>query len=119
MATPLVKINGTTLTYQPSKILIKNPEGSIDQMEEGNWQGSSNTRGFEVTIEWGPGRALDGVITELRTRRGGLDECTLEFGDPNSVPYGPFNMLWLQDPDFALILAWSFDMISVTFRDRG
>lgn len=119
MPTAGVTLNTVLLAYQPSRIIVKTPEGSFDVMEEGNWQGSSLEYGYQVTMEWGVGLSLMEVLAELRTRRGGLDEVRVQFTDMNGVAFDK-TMLWEKDPDFTFPPGWgAYETISVTWRDLG
>jgi hypothetical protein len=118
MPSALLTLNTVLLVYQPSNIKVKPPKGSEDEMEEGNWQGSSNNYGWEITCEWGPRLVLPEALAELRTRRGGLDEVRVQLTDMNSVALDK-TCLWLSDPEFSMTNWGAYDSFTITWREVG
>jgi hypothetical protein len=80
--TTAFEIDDVVMTYQPSRIVVREAEGIYQQYPGGGYTVTDRPEGRIVEVEWGTEAAREAVLTELRTKRGATYLHEIAFVDP-------------------------------------
>lgn len=105
-------------TNQPSEVKFKPAQAVHTQMADGSYRASPRDFGAVIEVTWGVDISIDSWMTEARTKRGGLIEHSVAFTDPAGTTH-TYDVLWLADPDFTIMVAYYFKAFTITFYERG
>lgn len=111
------KIDTVTMTNQPTEIRVQPAESKSSQTLDGGFLASKRTKGAVITVTWGVDSALAGAVAELITKRGGTIPHTIAFTDRNSTTW-TYDVQWLSDPQFGILVSYHFARFSITLYER-